>query len=61
MRIVSITQEIGDEPIAAMMRKIVTLFDEYQPKENATLAKFSPGLGEYASIMNRKRASVSCA
>lgn len=35
VRIVSITQETGDEPMGAMMRKIVTLFDEYQSKENA--------------------------
>lgn len=35
VRIVSITQETGDEPMGVMMRKIVTLFDEYQSKENA--------------------------
>ena len=35
VRIISITQETGDEPMGAMIRKIVTLFDEYQSKENA--------------------------
>ncbi|HEY2660380.1 MAG TPA: hypothetical protein VGI79_11700 [Caulobacteraceae bacterium] len=35
MRIVSITQELGDDPMSVMMRQIMTLFDEYQSKENA--------------------------
>lgn len=35
VQIISITQETGDNPMGAMMRKIVTLFDEYQSKENA--------------------------
>src|SRR5215471_12211016 len=37
VRVVSITQPVGDEtePIHAMMRKVIALFDEYQSKENA--------------------------
>jgi site-specific DNA recombinase len=37
VRVVSITQPIGDEtePVHAMMRKVIALFDEYQSKENA--------------------------
>jgi DNA invertase Pin-like site-specific DNA recombinase len=34
VRIVSITQELGDDPMGVMMRQIMTLFDEYQSKEN---------------------------
>lgn len=34
VRVVSITQELGDDPMSVMMRKIMTLFDEYQSKEN---------------------------
>src|SRR5215207_8606034 len=35
--VVSITQPVGDEtePVQAMMRKVIALFDEYQSKENA--------------------------
>ncbi len=35
VKLVSITQEIGDDPIHQMMRRIMALFDEYQSKENA--------------------------
>ena len=35
VRLVSITQEIGDDPVHVMMRQIMALFDEYQSKENA--------------------------
>jgi site-specific DNA recombinase len=37
IRVVSITQPVGDEtePVHAMMRKVIALFDEYQSKENA--------------------------
>jgi site-specific DNA recombinase len=37
VRVISITQPVGDEgePVQAMMRKIIALFDEYQSKENA--------------------------
>ncbi|WP_353888818.1 recombinase family protein, partial [uncultured Paracoccus sp.] len=34
-KLVSITQEMGDDPIHQMMRRIMSLFDEYQSKENA--------------------------
>lgn len=34
IRLVSITQEMGDDPIHVMMRQIMALFDEYQSKEN---------------------------
>lgn len=35
VQIISITQDMGDNPMGTMMRQIVTLFDEYQSKENA--------------------------
>lgn len=35
VRLVSITQEFGDEPVQVMMRQVIALFDEYQSKENA--------------------------
>src|ERR1700726_2255995 len=37
VKVVSITQPVGDEtePVHAMMRKVIALFDEYQSKENA--------------------------
>jgi site-specific DNA recombinase len=37
VRVVSITKPVGDEsePVHAMMRKVIALFDEYQSKENA--------------------------
>lgn len=35
VRLVSITQEMGDDPMHVMMRQIMALFDEYQSKETA--------------------------
>ncbi len=35
VRLVSITQEMGDDPMHVIMRQIMALFDEYQSKENA--------------------------
>ncbi len=37
VRVISITQPVGDEnePVHAMMRKVIALFDEYQSRENA--------------------------
>ncbi|MGH7086202.1 MAG: recombinase family protein, partial [Acetobacteraceae bacterium] len=34
IKLVSITQEIGDDPMQVMMRQMMALFDEYQSKEN---------------------------
>ena len=34
VRLVSITQELGDDPAQVMMRQVIALFDEYQSKEN---------------------------
>ena len=34
IKLVSITQEMGDDPMHVMMRQIMALFDEYQSKEN---------------------------
>ncbi len=33
--VISITQEVGEDPMGEMVRQILTLFDEYQSKENA--------------------------
>ncbi len=35
VRLVSMTQELGDDPMHIMMRQIMALFDEYQSKETA--------------------------
>jgi DNA invertase Pin-like site-specific DNA recombinase len=35
VRLVSITEELGDDPAQVMMRQVIALFDEYQSKENA--------------------------
>jgi site-specific DNA recombinase len=35
VRLVSITQELGDDPMGLMMRQMMALFDEYQSRENA--------------------------
>ena len=35
VKIISITQQTGDDPAGVMARKIFSLFDEYQSKENA--------------------------
>ena len=35
VRLLSITQELGDDPMSNMIRRIMALFDEYQSKENA--------------------------
>ena len=35
VRLVSLTQETGDDPTSRMIRQIMALFDEYQSRENA--------------------------
>ena len=35
VKLVSITQELGDDPSHVMMRGVIAMFDEYQSKENA--------------------------
>ena len=35
VRVVSVTQELGDDPAQNMMRQIISMFDEYQSRENA--------------------------
>ena len=35
IRLTSISQDLGDDPMSVMMRQITALFDEYQSKENA--------------------------
>jgi site-specific DNA recombinase len=35
VKLVSITQEMGDDPMHVMMRQIMAMFDEYQSKETA--------------------------
>jgi site-specific DNA recombinase len=34
VRLISVTQELGDDPAQVMMRQIIGLFDEYQSREN---------------------------
>jgi site-specific DNA recombinase len=35
VKLMSITQELGDDPAQIMMRQVIALFDEYQSRENA--------------------------
>ncbi|WP_024349342.1 recombinase family protein [Aurantimonas coralicida] len=35
VRLLSITQELGDDPAQVMMRQVISMFDEYQSRENA--------------------------
>lgn len=35
VRLVSVTQELGDDPAQIMMRQVIALFDEYQSRENS--------------------------
>jgi site-specific DNA recombinase len=35
VRLVSITQDLGEDPMSMMVRQVFALFDEYQSKENA--------------------------
>ena len=35
VKLLSVTQELGDDPMSNMIRQIMALFDEYQSKENA--------------------------
>jgi site-specific DNA recombinase len=35
VKLVSIAQELGEDPAQVMMRQVIALFDEYQSKENA--------------------------
>lgn len=35
VRLVSITQDLGDDPMSVMVRQVFALFDEYQSQENA--------------------------
>ena len=35
VKLVSRTQELGDDPTSVLMRQIMALFDEYQSRENA--------------------------
>ena len=34
VKLISITQELGDDPAQVMMRQVIALFDEYQSREN---------------------------
>ncbi len=35
VRLISMTQDLGDDPMSVMVRQVFALFDEYQSKENA--------------------------
>ena len=35
VRVVSVTQELGEDPAQVMMRQLIGMFDEYQSRENA--------------------------
>jgi site-specific DNA recombinase len=35
VKLVSITQELGEDPAQLMMRQVIALFDEYQSRENS--------------------------
>jgi DNA invertase Pin-like site-specific DNA recombinase len=59
VKLLSITQEIGDDPVHQMMRQIMALFDEYQSKENAKhVLRAQKENARQASGMARCRRSV---
>jgi DNA invertase Pin-like site-specific DNA recombinase len=55
VKLVSITQEMGDDPMHVMMRQIMSLFDEYKSKENAK----PTGAGERPARLLERRAIAS--
>ena len=57
VRLISITQPIGDDtdPVQAMMRKVIALFDEYQSKENAKHVLRSMGENARQGFWNGSR------
>ena len=57
VKLLSITQEIGDDPVHQMVRQIMALFDEYQSKENAK--HVIPALKENPSSPGSGRRSVT--
>jgi site-specific DNA recombinase len=65
VRLVSIIQELGDDPMSNMIRRIMALFDEYQSKENATHpagheGECPPGLLERLAAAHRLPDCGSC-
>jgi DNA invertase Pin-like site-specific DNA recombinase len=56
VRLISITQDLGDDPMSVMMRQIMTLFDEYQSKENATHTMRA--MKESARILERRASAA---
>ncbi len=58
VKLVSMTQELGDDPAQVMMRQVISLFDEYQSKENAKHV-LALDEGECAArILERRAAAV---
>jgi site-specific DNA recombinase len=61
VRLVSITQEPGDDPAQVMMRQVIALFDEYQERQaRAALreGERAPGLLDgYTAVEVARRAS----
>src|SRR5271166_2622912 len=56
VRLVSITQDLGEDPMSVMVRQVFALFDEYQSKENAKhnflgfSYGFRPGRGTHDAL-----------
>jgi site-specific DNA recombinase len=59
VKLVSITQEMGDDPMHVMMRQIMALFDEYQSKENAKHVLRDSGLELPSSRAEKLRSHFS--
>jgi site-specific DNA recombinase len=47
VKLISITQELGDDPAQVMMRQVIALFDDYQSKENARQGFWNGSLPPY--------------
>ncbi|WP_323990717.1 recombinase family protein [Nguyenibacter sp. L1] len=61
VKLVSITQEKGDDPMHVMMRQIMALFDEYQSKENARQGFWNgslPPIGYRVVAVEQRRAKT---
>jgi DNA invertase Pin-like site-specific DNA recombinase len=58
-RLVSITQELGNDPMSNMIRQIMALFDEYQSKENAKHTLRAMNASRRNALKPRRSASIA--
>jgi hypothetical protein len=59
VRLVSNTQELGDDPTSSMIPQIMARFDEYQSKENAKHTLRAIGAERAEEAIERARPSIT--